>query len=178
MFKTRVFMTVIAMTLVLGGAAYALTQEEARTRVEKQAADKGWTAQERSQATETLQKLVQNGVPVEHAYRVVEASINQGIKGQELAEIARTMEKNTKSGMASQKAADEAIQSMDRIRTRDRERAKTMDKDMTQDRIQDRDRVKQDTGSGFGSGSGMGGGSGMGHGSGMPATTPGMGGHK
>ena len=58
---------------------------------------------------ETLQKLVQNGVPVEHAYRVVEASINQGIKGQELAEIARTMEKNTKGGMASQKAADKAI---------------------------------------------------------------------
>ncbi len=172
MFKTRVFMTMIAMTLIFGGMAYALTQEEARAKVEKQATDKSWNAQERSQAVDTLQGLVQKGVPVEHAYRVVEASINQGIKGQALAEIARSMEKNIKGGTPAQQAADQAIQSMDRIRTGDKEKTKTMDKDMTQDR----DRIRQDTGSGFGSGAGMGGGSGMGHGSGMPSA-PGMG-HK
>lgn len=40
----------------------------------------------------TLQGLVDKGVPVEHAHRVVEASINQGIKGKDLAEVARSVE--------------------------------------------------------------------------------------
>ena len=49
-------------------------------------------AKDHSQAVTTLQGLVDKGVPVDHAYRVVEASINQGMKGKDLAEVAKSIE--------------------------------------------------------------------------------------
>lgn len=71
---------------------FALTLDEAKTTVDKQATEKKLGANDRSRATATLQDLVNKGVPVEHASRVVEASINQGMKGKDLAEVGRSIE--------------------------------------------------------------------------------------
>ncbi len=85
---------VIAMgsILIFGATTFALTLDEARANIDKQSTEKKLDAKDHSQATATLQGLVDKGVPVEHAFRVVEASINQGIKGKDLAEIARSIE--------------------------------------------------------------------------------------
>ncbi len=73
-------------------SAFALTLDEAKTTVDKQAAERKLGANDRSQAVPILQGLVDKGVPVEHASRVVEASINQGMKGKDLAEVAKSIE--------------------------------------------------------------------------------------
>ncbi len=78
--------------LLFGTAAFALTLDEAKTGIDKQAAEKKLDAKDHSQATATLQRLVDQGVPVEHAYRVVDAAINQGLKGKDLAEVAKSIE--------------------------------------------------------------------------------------
>ncbi len=78
--------------LLSGAAAFALTMDEAKANIDKQASAKKLGAGDHSQAVATLQGLVDKGVPIEHAYRVVEASINQGIKGKELAGIAKSIE--------------------------------------------------------------------------------------
>jgi len=78
--------------LMFGMTAFALTLNEARTNIDRQAMDKKLNAQDHSQAVNTLQGLVDKGVPVDHAYRVVEASINQGMKGKDLAEVAKSIE--------------------------------------------------------------------------------------
>lgn len=88
----------LLMTIMMGGilmfgtAAFALTLNEAKANVDKQATEKKLGANDHSQAVATLQGLVDKGVPVEHAYRVVEASNNQGIKGKDLAEVAKSIE--------------------------------------------------------------------------------------
>ena len=78
--------------LLFGVSAFALTMDEAKANIDKQATEKQLGAKDRSQAVTTLQGLVDKGVPVEHAYRVVDASINQGIKGKDLAKIATSIE--------------------------------------------------------------------------------------
>jgi hypothetical protein len=78
--------------LLFGVSAFALTMDEAKANIDKQATEKKLGAKEHSQAVATLQGLVDKGVPVEHAYRVVDASINQGIKGKDLAKIATSIE--------------------------------------------------------------------------------------
>jgi hypothetical protein len=72
--------------------AFALTVDDAKTSIDRHATEKKLNAQDHSQAVKTLQGLVDKGVPVDHAYRVVEASISQGMKGQDLAEVARSIE--------------------------------------------------------------------------------------
>jgi hypothetical protein len=78
--------------LMFGTAAFALTLDEAKANIDKQATEKKLDAKDHSQATATLQGLVDKGVPVEHASRVVETSINQGMKGKDLAEVAKSIE--------------------------------------------------------------------------------------
>ncbi len=78
--------------LICGTTAFALSLDEARANLDKQATEKKLDAKDHSQATATLQGLVDKGVPVEHAFRVVDASINQGMKGKDLAEVARSVE--------------------------------------------------------------------------------------
>jgi len=78
--------------LLVGMTAFALTVDEAKANIDRHATEKKLNAQDHSQAVKTLQGLVDKGVPVDHAYRVVEASINQGMKGQDLAEVARSIE--------------------------------------------------------------------------------------
>lgn len=83
---------VVVSLLAFGGIANAITIDEAKAKVEKEATERNLTSADRSEAVTTLQGLVEKGVPVEHAYNVVDASINQGIKGKELAEIAKSIE--------------------------------------------------------------------------------------
>jgi hypothetical protein len=92
MLKKFLMIGVIGSILMFEAAAFALTLDEAKTNIDKQALERKLEAKEHSQAVATLQGLVDKGIPVEHAYRVVEASINQGIKGKELAEVAKSLE--------------------------------------------------------------------------------------
>ncbi|MDI6727327.1 MAG: hypothetical protein QMD44_00205 [Thermodesulfovibrionales bacterium] len=95
-------LSVVVSLLTFGGIANAITLDEAKAKVEKQATERNLTSADRSEAVTTLQGLVEKGVPVEHAYNVVDACINQGIKGKELAEIAKSIES------AKPEARDEA----------------------------------------------------------------------
>jgi hypothetical protein len=89
----KILMTIMTGSiLIFGTTTFALTLDEARANIDKQATEKKLDAKDNSQATATLQGLVDKGVPVEHGYRVVDAAINQGMKGKDLAEVARSIE--------------------------------------------------------------------------------------
>jgi hypothetical protein len=90
--KKLVTTIVTGSILLVGMTAFALTVDEAKTNIDRQATEKKLNAQDHSHAVKTLQSLVDKGLPVDHAYRVVEASINQGMKGKDLAEVARSIE--------------------------------------------------------------------------------------
>lgn len=92
MFRKSLTAIVTGSILMFSLTAFASTLDEAKTNIDKQATEKMLGAKDHSQAVATLQGLVDKGVPVEHAYSVVEASINQGIKGKELAAIAKSIE--------------------------------------------------------------------------------------
>ncbi len=97
----KLLVTIIAgIMLLFSAAAFALTLDEARGNVDKQATEKKLGAKDHSQAVATLQRLVDKGVPVEHAFAVVNASINAGIKGRELAAIAKSIEKTDQKSRA------------------------------------------------------------------------------
>jgi len=90
--KKLLTIIVTGSILLFGVSAFALTMDEAKANIDKQATEKNLGAKDRSQAVTTLQGLADKGVPVEHAYRVVEASINQGMKGKDLAKVANSIE--------------------------------------------------------------------------------------
>ena len=90
--KKLLMIIVTGSILMFGTTAFALTLDEAKANIDKQATEKKLDAKDHSQATATLQGLVDKGVPVEHAYRVVDAVINQGMKGKDLAEVATSIE--------------------------------------------------------------------------------------
>jgi len=92
MFKQLLTAVVTGSILMFGLTALALTMDEAKMNIDKQATEKKLGAKDHSQAVGTLQGLVDKGIPVEHAYAVVEASINQGVKGKDLAAIAKSIE--------------------------------------------------------------------------------------
>jgi len=90
--KKLLTIMVTGSILLFGVSAFALTMDEAKANIDKQATEKKLGAKDHSQAVTTLQGLVDKGIPVDHAYRVVEASINQGMKGKDLAEVAKSIE--------------------------------------------------------------------------------------
>lgn len=124
---------ILAISLLAAGSAYALTKEEAMARAEKRATERGLIASEKSVAVKTLSDLVAQGVPVDHALRVVTAAIDGGVRGEELAAIARSMDKDMENGMTADKATERALATV-----REREAV--------------RERVRQDTGRGPGTG--------------------------
>jgi len=106
----KLLITIVAVsTLIFGTTAFALTLDEAKANIDKQATEKKLDARDHSQATATLHSLVEKGVPVEHAYRVVEASMDQGMKGKDLAAVARSIEA---AGGAKKEAAEVAAQAI------------------------------------------------------------------
>jgi hypothetical protein len=111
MFKKLLSAAVTGSILMFSLTAFALTMDEAKTNIDKQATEKKLGARDHSQAVGALQGLVDKGVPVEHAYAVVEASVNQGIKGKDLAAIARSIEAVGPAGRTDAASmATEAIQ--------------------------------------------------------------------
>jgi hypothetical protein len=106
----KLLITIVAVsTLISGTTAFALTLDEAKANIDKQATEKKLDAKDHSQATATLRDLVEKGVPVDHASRVVEASMDQGMKGKDLAEVARFIEE---AGGAKKEAAEIAAQAI------------------------------------------------------------------
>jgi len=87
----RLLTAAVAGLLALGlaSAALAMTPDEAKTTIRQQAVGKGLDAKDVSQAVSTLEQLIAKGVPVEHAYDVVKAAIDGGVRGTDLAAIAR-----------------------------------------------------------------------------------------
>ncbi len=80
----------VALTaLLVAGSAWAMTPNEAKTALRREAAASGLEAKDVSQAVSTLEQLIAKGLPVDHAYDVVKAAIDEGARGSELAEIAR-----------------------------------------------------------------------------------------
>ena len=88
-------LAVVVSLLAFGGIANAITLDEAKAQVEKQATEKKLTAKERAEAVKVLKGLVEKGVPVEHASKVVDACIDKGIRGKELSNIAKSIESVT-----------------------------------------------------------------------------------
>jgi hypothetical protein len=109
----------LGLVLSLTSLAWAMPPEEAKTRIPAHAADQGMQAGDATRAVTTLEQLIERGVPVEHAHAVVAAAIDQGIRGTDLAEIARTMEREQQGGAGPAEAADRALA---RIAEQDRER--------------------------------------------------------
>ena len=81
----------VAVTLAMGlaGAAWAMSPDQAKSAIRQQARGQGLQAKDVSQAVSTLEQLVAKGVPVDHAYDVVKAAIDDGVRGRDLAAIAR-----------------------------------------------------------------------------------------
>lgn len=130
---------ILAISLLASGSAYALTKEEAMARAESRATERGLIASEKSVAVKTLSELVDKGVPVDHALRVVTAAIDGGIRGEDLAAIAKSLEKDIKGGMKAERATERALATVqERSQVREREAV--------------RERVRQDTGRGPGTG--------------------------
>ena len=104
---------VLALSMGLA-TAWAQTQDEARVEIQKHADEKGLNAKDRTAAVETLNTLVQKGVPVERAYEVVEAAINKDIKGPELADIAKYIQDRRDEGVTADAAAAETVSHIER----------------------------------------------------------------
>ena len=90
--KVKTYSLVLAGILLISSSAMALTLDQAKARIRTQAQEQKMTRAEHSDAAATLRWLVNQGVPVEQAYRLVEASMTHGIRGPELARIAATIE--------------------------------------------------------------------------------------
>ena len=104
---------VLALSMGLA-TAWAQTQDEARVEIQKHADEKRLNAEDRTAAVETLNALVQKGVPVERAYEVVEAAINKDIKGPELADIAKYIQDRRDEGVTADAAAAETVSHIER----------------------------------------------------------------
>ncbi len=191
MLRKSIITFIAGAMLLFGGTVFALTLDEAKADIDRHATEKKLGAADHSQATTVLQELVNKGVPVEHAYNVVNAAINEGIRGKDLAAIAKSIEANNpdaRKGAADVAAtaikhrytAQETVKAMNSYRASvasgtppdtaadnaktamDRDRTMHHDRDMTHDHM--------------GAGSGMGG-PGMGHDDmGGMGPGPGMGG--
>ena len=149
------YVAVGILTMGLGlSNAWAMTQDEAKALVQQHAAAKHLKAADVSEALTTLKNLIEKNVPVEHAYDVVNTCVEQGIRGKELAEIAKSLEREVAKGVPSDKAAEHArARIQERVQSSHREHG-------LRDEIASPS--KGGAGAGSGSGAGFGGGSPMG----------------
>lgn len=163
--------------LMLGlglSSAFAMTEVEARAAVSEHAKASKWEDKHRTEAVNTLNKLMQDGVPVDKAYDVVNACIDKGIRGADLAKIAKDIDTRMDKGASAETAVKEAMSRIELSTTRDgRDQAKDAKRD-TRDTAREhaRDHARDQGGSGYGAGTGAGaggemGGAGTGGGAGM-----------
>ena len=157
------------LALALGiSNAWAMSQDEAKTQLRQDAVKQGFAAKDVSHAVATLNDLIQKGVPVDQAYKVVDACVDQGIRGKDLAEVAKTMTHDLAQGIPADKATEHA---MARIQEHARVSGDTRNNMREEAASPARGEMGQ-SGSGSGMGSGFGGGdmtggAGAGSGSGM-----------
>ena len=146
------------LTLGLGlSSAFAMTEDEARLAVGEHAKASKWEDKYRTEAVNTLNKLMQDGVPVDKAYDVVKACIDAGIRGPDLAKIAKDIDTRMDKGVSAETAVKEAMSRIEQRATRDgRDQAKDAKRDTA------REHAREHGGSGHGSGSGVGAGGEMG----------------
>lgn len=167
------------LTLGLGlSPAFAMSENEARAAVSEHAKANKWEEKYRSEAVNTLNQLIQDGVPVDKAYDVVNACIDKGIRGPDLAQIAKDIDTRMDKGASAEAAVKEAMDRIEQRATRDgRNQAKdgkakeTAKHEQARDAAQEhaRDHTRDHGGSGYGAGAGgreMSGGAGGGFGTG------------
>lgn len=151
------------LTLGLGlSSASAMTEVEARAAVSEHAKASKWEDKYRTEAVNTLNKLMQDGVPVDKAYAVVNACIDKGIRGSDLAKIAKDIDTRMDKGASAETAVKDAMSRIEQYATHD-------GRDQARDAAREQTRDHGGMGSGYGAGAGgseMGGGAGSGYGTG------------
>ena len=138
------------LTLGLGlSSASAMTEVEARAAVSEHAKASKWEDKYRTEAVNTLNKLMQDGVPVDKAYAVINACIDKGIRGSDLAKIAKDIDTRMDKGVSAETAVKDAMSRIEQYATHDR-------RDQARDaaREQTRDHGGMGSGSGYGAGAG------------------------
>ena len=145
------------LTLGLGlSSAFAMTEDEARLAVGEHAKASKWEDKYRTEAVNTLNKLMQDGVPVDKAYAVVNACIDKGIRGSDLAKIAKDIDTRMDKGVSAETAVKDAMSRIEQRATRDgRDQARDAKRE-TRDTAREhaRDHAREHGGSGYGSGVG------------------------
>lgn len=151
------------LTLGLGlSSAFAMSEDEARTAVSEHAKASKWEDKYRTEAVNTLNKLIQDGVPVDKAYDVVNACIDKGIRGPDLAQVAQDIDARMDKGTSAEAAVKEAMNRIEQRATRD-------GRDQARDAAREhaREHARDHGGSGYGAGGReMSGGAGGGFGTG------------
>ncbi len=114
MFKITKYCLAVALfiTVAIGieGLTMAMTAEEATAKIEKKAADKGYTAKEMEHAISTMTHLIEQGIPVEHACEVVMEALKKGIKDKEaMTHMADRYSTAVSKGMGHKDAVEETI---------------------------------------------------------------------
>lgn len=155
------------LTLGLGlSTASAMTEVEARAAVSEHAKASKWEDKYRTEAVNTLNKLMQDGVPVDMAYDVVNACIDKGIRGSDLAKIAKDIDTRMDKGVSAETAVKDAMSRIEQYATHDgRDQARDVAREQTREQTRDHGGM----GSGYGAGAGsseMGSGAGSGYGTG------------
>lgn len=151
------------LTLGLGlSSAFAMSEDEARAAVSEHAKAGKWEDKYRTEAVNTLNKLIQDGVPVDKAYDVVNACIDKGIRGSDLAQVAKDIDIRMDKGVSAEAAVKDAMSRIEQYATHDR-------RDQARDAAREQTHDHGGMGSGYGAGAGgseMGGGAGSGYGTG------------
>ena len=152
------------LTLGLGlSSAFAMTEDEARLAVGEHAKASKWEDKYRTEAVNTLNKLMQDGVPVDKAYDVVNACIEKGIRGSDLAKIAKDIDTRMDKGVSAETAVKDAMSRIEQYATHDgRDQARNAAREQTREQTHDHGGMGSGHGAGAG-GSEMGSGAGSGH---------------
>lgn len=96
------------LTLGLGLApAWAFSEKDARAELEQHAADARLASKDRSAALSALSALVSEGVPLEQAYDIVEAGIDNGMTAKEFGDMSKYVETRREQGTSVKAAANE-----------------------------------------------------------------------
>lgn len=153
------------LTLGLGlSTASAMTEVEARAAVNEHAKASKWEDKYRTEAVNTLSKLIQDGVPVDMAYDVVNACIDKDIRGSDLAQVARDIDTRMDKGASAETAVQDAMSRIEQHATHDgRDQARDAAREQTREQTHDHSGMGSGHGAGAG-GSEMGGGAGSGYG--------------
>ena len=159
------------LALALGiSNAWAMSQDEAKTQLRQDAVKQGFAAKDVSQALATLNDLIQKGVPVDQAYKVVDACVDQGIRGKDLADVAKTMTRDLAKGIPADKATEHAMARIQEHASASADTRNNMREETASPARGEMGQSGSGSGSGMGSGFGGGdmtGGAGAGSGSGM-----------